>query len=144
MIWRMSNELWNPWKELEQLQSDMERLVGGRIGARDLGDYPAVNLWSDENHAVLTAELPGIVVAALDVSVKNGTLTIKGERRTEPAGEGESFIRQERGSGRFTRSISLPFRVNQDGVKAEYKRGILQVVLPRVDSDKPRRIQVTG
>jgi len=56
--------------------------------------------------------------------------------------EGESYHRQERGSGSFTRTVRLPFRVEADKVSAKYERGILQITLPRAEEDKPKKIQI--
>lgn len=93
---------------------------------------------------MLTAELPGVDPADIDVTVKGNTVTIRGQRKTPELGEGEAFIRRERGSGSFVRSLTLPFEVEGNKVSADYRMGILQLTLPRAEADKPKRITVNA
>ena len=141
MMWESRN--WNPWAELARMQQDIDQLFrASERGGLLTGEYPAVNLWSNEDQGVLTAELPGIDPAGLEISVKNNTLTLRGRRQAEPLKEGESWLRRERGEGEFVRSFSLPFQIDADKVKADYQKGVLQVIVPRAETDKPRRITV--
>ena len=101
------------WEErgLSDFQRDMNRLFGPLSDrGQHQGNYPAVNIWTGEENAVLTAELPGVDPDGLDITVKNNTVTIRGERKPEELKEGESYMRQERGAGQFVRSFSLPVR----------------------------------
>jgi HSP20 family protein len=135
--------MWNPWDELDRIQQDMDRLFGrGEARMSSGGDFPAVNIWRTDHRAVVTAQLPGIDASALEVTVKNDTVTISGERPTQELEKGQEYVRQERGIGRFTRSFTLPFPVDPNSVTASYQRGILQVELPRAEQDKPRKITV--
>lgn len=136
---------WNPWADLARMQRDVEQLFGRSAGnGVPSGEYPAVNIWSNEDNGILTAELPGVNPDSLDITVKNNTLTLRGNREPENIKEGESWLRRERGSGAFVRSFRLPFEVDAEKVKAQYQKGILQLVLPRSAADKPRKIQVKG
>ena len=138
-------EAWNPWAELAQMQREVENLFGrGRSGGLTGGDFPAVNIWINEDRGLLTAELPGIDPDKLEITVKNNTLTLRGKREAEALREGESWLRRERGEGSFVRSFSLPFQVEADQVEAQFQKGILQLVLPRAEADKPRKIAVRG
>jgi HSP20 family protein len=101
-----------------------------------------VNAWLGEGDIIVTAELPGVDPGKVDISVVGDTLTISGLRETLQLKEGESYHRQERGHGRFTRSLQLPFHVDAGKVEATYDRGILQMTLPRSEADKPRKISV--
>ncbi len=101
-----------------------------------------MNVWTNENGAVATAELPGFVPEDIDISVVGDTLTVSGHREPEDVGEGARYHRRERGCGRFTRSFQLPFQVDGDAVDATFERGVLRVTLPRAEEDKPRRIEV--
>ena len=92
----------------------------------------------------MTAELPGIDPKALEITVKNNTVTIRGSREVEEPGEGRTALRRERGEGTFVRSFSLPFRLDADKVSAQYQKGVLQVMLPRSEADKPKKISVNA
>jgi len=131
------------WSELDRLQREMNRLFepfsGGQGGS---GNFPAVNIWTGADDALLTAELPGLNPDQLEITVKDNTVTIRGSRETEPLAEGESYLRQERGTGTFVRSFALPFQVDNTKVTAQYQKGILQLTLPRAEADKPKKISV--
>ena len=133
--------VWNSWRDLQAVQRELDHLYGG-TAARSYGDFPAVNIWSNDEKAVLTAELPGIDPQDLDITVKNDVITIRGKREARQPGENETLIRRERETGSFVRSFELPMKVDADNVSAEYRRGILEVTLPRSEADKPRKINV--
>jgi len=128
-----------------RLQHEVDR-VFGRYGARtrEAGEFPGVNIWTGEKDAILTAEIPGVDPKAVEVTVEADTVTIRGRRQAEEAKEGEQFLRRERGVGSFVRAYSLPFPVDAERVTAQYQKGILQVILPRAEADRPRRIAVTA
>jgi len=133
------------WGELDRLQRQMNRLFEPFAGGQsNTGNFPAVNLWSGEDKALLTAELPGIDPDKLEVTVKDNTVTIRGIREREELKEGESYLRQECGAGTFVRSIALPFKVDDARISAEYQKGILQLTLPRAEADKPKKITVNA
>jgi HSP20 family protein len=131
------------WQEMDRLQREMDRLFrttsASRMGS---GGYPAMNIWSNEDSAMITTELPGINLDDIDINVVGDTLTLSGRRTPEELSEGARYHRQERGFGKFTRSIKLPYTVDGDKVEATYNRGVLSITLPRAESDKPRKIQV--
>jgi HSP20 family protein len=128
---------------MERLQRDMNQLVGG-LGSRVVtpASFPAMNVWTGDDTAVITAEVPGVSADEIDISVVGETLTLSGERKPEDLEGGVRYHRRERGGGRFSRSIELPFRVDADKVEAAYDKGILRVTLPRAEADKPRKITV--
>ena len=132
------------WRELDGLQRDMNRLFEpfARSFGRAQEEFPAVNVWSNEDAVILTAEVPGIDPETLDVTVKEDTVTIRGQRDVAELQEGENYLRQERGTGPFVRSFRLPFQVNDSAAEAEYRRGILQLKLPRSEASKPKQISV--
>ncbi len=145
MIWRTpSQNVWNPWNDLSTLHREMDRLFGDFAGWRgpDTGEFPAVNIWTNEDQALLTAEIPGIDPDALEITVKDNAVTIKGNRELDEVKEGETRLRQERGGGAFSRTFTLPFKLNADQVQAAYNRGVLELTLPRAEADKPKRITV--
>lgn len=134
------------WGEMDRLQREMNRLFEpfSRTGSRRQGDFPAVNIWTGEDEALLTAEIPGVDPGKIEVTVKDDTVTIRGGRELDELKEGESYLRQERGGGTFVRTFALPFHVDSDKVTAQYQKGILQLVLPRSDADKPKKIAVSA
>lgn len=119
------------------------REVRGFFGGNEPGAYfPAVNVWSNTEEAVVLAEIPGVDPSAFDISVVGKTLTIKGQRPELELKDGEKYLRRERGDGRFNRTIELPFIVEPEKVHAQYKLGVLKIVLPRAEQDKPRKITI--
>lgn len=135
----------NPWRRLSQLQRDMDRLVGetrSTTGATWAAGFPAVNIWSKEDRAIIKAELPGVKAEDIDVSASGQGLTIRGERSREDVGDGVTWHRRERRMGAFARSVELPFTIAPDSVDASYRDGVLEVHVERVEAEKPRRIEV--
>ncbi len=135
----------SPWREMERLQREVNRLFAdsaGVVGGRMAAGYPAINVWSNDESAVVTAELPGVDPEDIDISVVGDTLTLTGSRRPTELKEGEKYHRRERGYGQFTRSFQLPFQVEADKVEAQFEKGVLHISLPRAEADKPRKIAI--
>ncbi len=132
------------WREVDRLQREMNRLfesyTPGRT--RPAPGYPALNLWSSEEGLKVTAEMPGVNSDDLDVSVVGETLTLTGVRKPDQLPEEARYHRQERGFGKFSRSIQLPYAVDVKKVEALFKDGVLQISLPRAEETKPRKISV--
>jgi len=126
---------------MDRLQREMDRLFSG-VSLPFAQNFPSLNVWTSEKDVLVTAEIPGIDVDNLDISVLDETLTLNGTRTLEQIKENESYHLQERGHGRFTRTVSLPFRVDADNVSAVYEKGVLQITLPRAEEDKPKKIKV--
>ena len=134
------------YRETERLRRDMNELFelldrGPRLSAATT--YPAMNVWTNPDGAIVTAELPGIDPEDLEISVQGDTLTLRGSRSADALGEGEAYHRRERGCGQFQRAFQLPFAVDSGKVEASYEQGVLSITLPRAESDKPKKIQVT-
>lgn len=100
---------------------------------------PAVDIYEDEKAITLKAELPDMEEKDLDVSVEDGHLTIKGERKFENEEKKENFHRIERRYGSFERTFALPDTVDADNVTAKYDKGVLKVVAPKVERPKNAR-----
>ena len=103
---------------------------------------PAVDIFETENELVLKADLPEVDMKDIDISVENGTLTLKGERKFEQEEKGKGYHRIERSYGSFARYFSLPDTVEADKVSADYKAGVLTVTLPKKEIAKPRTVKV--
>jgi HSP20 family protein len=104
--------------------------------------FPAFNLWAGEESAVVTGEMPGVSLDDLEISVTGNALNVRGYVPVQNQGEGSTYHRQERGSGRFNRVLQLPFPVEAGQVDATLKNGVLTITLPRAYADRPRKIQV--
>jgi HSP20 family protein len=103
---------------------------------------PAVDIKETENELIFKADIPDIEMKDIDVRLENGTLTLRGERKFEGAKENGGWHRVERSYGTFERVFALPETVDAEGVKADYKNGVLTVTLPKKELAKPRQIKV--
>lgn len=101
-----------------------------------------MNIWASDEGQMITAEIPGVEPDDLEISVTGEILTLSGTRKPDLAGEETRYHRQERGYGRFKRSIQLPYPVDSTKIEANFKNGILKISLPRSEDDKPRKISV--
>lgn len=135
---------WDPFREMTQAQSQLNRLVDQVWGGRQESWLPAVDVFDKKDAVVLKAELPGMDSDDIQIEVDDNVLTIKGERKFEEEVEDERYYRVERRYGSFQRSIALPQGVLADQIKAGYEDGILTVTVPKAEEQKPRRIQVTA
>ena len=109
---------YSPWREMRRMQRQMDRLMNSSgAGLAVAPSYPAMNVWINEDGAIVTAELPGFDPDALDISVVNDTLTLSGNRCADEAQEA-TYHRRERRCGKFTRSFQLPFLVEGTDVEA--------------------------
>lgn len=130
---------YDPWQLLREMTKWTEN---AGLGGRTQQAYPAVNIWGNENQLILTAELPDTSPETLDIKVVQNVITIRGERKANEGDRKISYHRQERPQGVFQRNFNLPFHVNSDKVEAKYEKGILTVVLPRAEEDKPKQIKI--
>lgn len=132
------------WREMERLQRDMNRIFSqyDPQHVRTAPSYPAINIWTNEDGQFISAEMPGIQVEDIDISVNGDMLTISGERGVGEIPENAVFHRRERGYGKFSRTIQLPAAVDAGRVEASFKNGVLNITLPRVEAEKPKKITI--
>ena len=141
---------WNdPFREFAQLQNRINRAFSdayaqGDEGLTTSGSWvPPVDIFQNGDHEiVLKAELPDMSREHIDITVDNGTLTIKGEKKISSEAKEEQYHRIERQYGSFSRSFTLPNTVDAGKVSAEFKNGVLTVRLPFREEAKPRSINV--
>ena len=143
---RGAGRVWDPWREMAQLQSEVSRLFSGGRAANGVRarEYPPVNLYAGEHSLALTTEVPGIDPATLDITVTGDTITIRGERRTEEVNPSQNFHRRERLSGQFSRTLQLPCAVDPTKTEAKYDKGTLTVTLARPEVTRPKKVSVTA
>ena len=103
---------------------------------------PAFDVSETEDEVIVKAELPGMDVKDIDITLTDGLLTIKGERKMEKEDKKENYHRIERQFGSFSRSLKLGTNVKADSIDAGYKDGILTVTLPKAEENKPKKIEV--
>ncbi len=136
----------NSLAELEGMRRQMERLFdvyGHRQSERSgAGVYPAVNITEDSESYYVSAELPGVKSADLDVNVTANQLTLAGERTISEEATDARYHRREREAGRFSRAIALPDDIDTDRVRAKMTDGVLTVIVPKAEKAKPRTIQI--
>ncbi|MBF0486990.1 MAG: Hsp20/alpha crystallin family protein [Nitrospirae bacterium] len=131
---------------MKQMQDEMQRLVSGLTERPATArEFPAINLWTNEEEVLVTAELPGVNAEDLDITVVGRTLTLKGTRgTTEEAKDDECCHRRECRYGNFARAIELPYEVDGQKVGAKLEKGVLTVTLPRAEADKPKKITISA
>ena len=126
---------WNPWTDMDTLQSEMQRLLEARNTdmrkpMMPRGFEPAVDILEDSDKYTLKFDLPEVLLSDLHIDVENQVLTVQGERTMEKQEEKKGYSRIERGYGAFTRSFSLPNNVNAEKITAVCKDGVLRIDLP--------------
>ena len=131
------------WQDMWRLNRQMDHLLGGTRGPVR-SEYPLVKAWSGEQGLIIEASMPGVDQDSLEITVDGRTLTLAGSRPAEDMPDGARTYRQERVNGQFSRSIELPYDVDADVIKASYQDGMLQIELPRVPEEQPRKISVNG
>jgi HSP20 family protein len=137
--------MYHPIDALFDLQRALEsRLDSGWLSdtTSGTGAFPPINVFQQGDDIVVILEVPGVGKDDLDIQVKGNALRISGKKAIAYP-EGASLHRRERLSGSFDRTLTLPMQVNADGIKAEYRDGVLALFIPRAESDKPRSIKIS-
>ena len=140
---------WTPFESLNRAQSRINGFFDESFGRAwpnaEAGRawYPAVDILESKDAYVLRAELPGMNKEDFNLELKEGTLTLTGERKFTKPAEGVQYRKVERVNGKFVRSFTLPETVKHDGIQATYKDGILEIHIPKAEEAKPRQIQIS-
>lgn len=135
---------------LRSLQDEVNRLFEtvfpGSFEGREAPSSvwsPSMDLMESDDQYHLSIDLPGISKKDVSISVENNRLTIRGERSAESRTEDDNVLRMERSFGSFYRAVRLPESVNEDGIKASFKDGVLSVVLPKTEKSRPKKISIS-
>ena len=145
--WKPFTEL-APFKEFERVRRQMDRLwdsflEGGLRRRADEEEWlPSLDVAETKNELVVKAEVPGMDPKDIDISLSDGRLTIKGEKRQEKEEKGADYHLVERSYGSFIRSVQLPREVQGDKISASYKNGILKITLPKSEEAKKKEIKI--
>ena len=150
----MSIRSYEPWNLLDRFQDQLSQLgYANRDIANSDHDQshvvtshwrPAVDIKEEADRFVIMADLPGVDPGDIEITMENGVLSIKGERKSEIRDEKEGYKRVERVSGTFYRRFSLPDSADAERIEAKGKDGVLEVSLPKHEKVQPRRIAVNG
>jgi HSP20 family protein len=142
---------YEPLGALRTLRDDVNRLLTGALDGEDGSSVvtsrwaPAVDIKEEDQSFVIHADIPGVDPKDIEITLDNGVLTIRGERRLETKQEGDhGYRRVERLHGTFYRRFSLPDTADPEKVQAKGSNGVLEVVIPKQAAVQPKRIQVSG
>jgi HSP20 family protein len=149
---------WDPFQDLRSAQDEMAQMAQmSPMLARALGLHgqqqgsgqatttawgPALDISERKDAYLVTVELPGVEADDLEITLEDGLLTIQGERHFAHESSEQQFHRVERRYGAFRRSITLPAQVQAEQIEASFDNGVLQIVVPKMEEAKPKRIQV--
>ena len=141
---------WDPFRELEDMSDRLNRMMSRPALPRTNGKetmvvadwVPSVDVSETEGEYQIKAEIPDVKKEDVKVTVEDGVLTIQGERKQEKEEKGKKYHRVERSYGSFIRSFTLPDLVDEEKVKAEFKDGVLNLLLPKSEKAKPKAIEV--
>jgi len=136
---------WDPFRELTALQSEVNRLFS-RVGSGDVAERqswtPSIDVIETDDSIKLKAELAGMDPQDISIEVQDNVLTVSGERRFQEEVKEDKYYRIERRYGSFSRSLALPQTLNENGIEAKYENGLLEVVVPKAEVAKPKKIAV--
>jgi len=141
---------WDPFRDIIALRDRMDNLFEDSISRlRGTGEdmtystwSPAVDIYETADNLVIKAEIPGANKDDISVEIKGNSLYLKGERKLEKDVNEENYHRMERSYGSFHRVFSLPTTVDQEKIKANFKCGVLEITIPKVEKAKPKQITV--
>ena len=148
MRWQRPDLGWPTLGRLSDLREEIDRLFEAPFGefarSSQLLSFwtPAMDVHEDKDNVYVKIELPGMKKEDIEVSLHEGNLSISGERKSESQHKGAESYRSERFFGRFQRTVALPSPVAAEKVKAQYKDGILSILLPKTEEAKPKQIDV--
>ncbi len=135
-----------PFGDFETMRREMDRIMDSFAGAprrfMEAEWIPSLDVKENKNEYIVKAEIPGMKMEDIDISFSDGLLSIKGEKNQEEKKEEENYHLIERSYGSFARFVQLPGEVDSDKIKAEYKDGILEVILPKSEKAKKKEIKI--
>ena len=142
---------WEPARELQSIQQEMNRLFGTVFDSQAGGNgsvarrwIPAMDLVEEDGRFVLRADLPGIAEQDVSIELEDNVLTISGQRSSEHEDRKDGYYRIERASGHFSRSLTLPDGVDPQSIEAHFENGVLEVAIPKPEERKPHRVAISA
>ena len=131
---------YEPWALLNRLHRQLDQ--GFDTATRDATWSPAVDIHEEPERFVVRADLPGVKPADIEITAEKGVLSLRGTRAFEQRKDDGHYSRVERVSGKFVRTFTLPDNVQTDAIKASFKDGVLELSIPKIAKQEPRRIEV--
>jgi HSP20 family protein len=145
----MTRELtpWKPFRELSTLRQEMDKLWNRFFEWPTMEPFkgewaPPLDVSETKENVVVKAEIPGVDPKEIDISLSDGFLTVRGERKQEKEEKEEDYFVVERSYGSFSRSVRLPHEVKSDKIKANYKDGVLKITLPKSEEAKKKEVRI--
>jgi HSP20 family protein len=140
---------WDPTREVDSLQSEVNRLFDTFFGGQPANGrlrrwVPPMDLVETEDHLVLKADLPGLERGDVNIEIKDGVLTVSGERKAEHEERTDGYYRVERAFGGFSRSLTLPEHVDAERINASFDKCVLEVRIPKPEERKPHRVEINA
>jgi HSP20 family protein len=141
---------WEPAREMQSLQSEMNRLFSTFFEPTNGGNgnvlrrwSPAMDLVETGEHYVLKADLPGVAESDVKIELDDNVLTVSGERNASHEENKQGYYRVERSYGTFSRTLTLPEGVDGDSIEASFDKGVLEVRIPKPEQRKPRKVEIS-
>ncbi|MCG3202753.1 MAG: Spore protein SP21 [Gammaproteobacteria bacterium] len=146
----MSLLRYQPWDAFSQVRDEMNRLLKAQVDEQDSDNSrvvtshwaPAVDIREEQSRFVIYADLPGVKVDDIEITMEKGVLTVRGERSLEKEEDRSGFRRIERARGTFYRRFSLPDSADAERIQAKSRDGVLEIVIPKQEKSQPRKIAV--
>jgi HSP20 family protein len=135
---------WDPFQELQREMGRLFERLDPIQSKRQSHRYPPLNLYDAADRYILSVQLPGMAPSDIELTITGETLTLCGERKRAEDVKEDGYRRQERPMGRWSRTITLPDRVESTQVGASFADGILTVTFPKAEGSQPRQITVTA
>ena len=130
---------WEPFGMLREFEGELGNLMSSRLAAPLA---PKTDIAETDKGFEIALEVPGIDSKDLSLEVRDGVLTVNGERNLEEKEEGKNFVTVERSYGRFSRAFRLPDGTDEKGIKADCKNGVLTVAVPKTEAKQPRSLKI--
>ena len=138
---------WDPLRDVASLHTELGRLMNGIFeapaGRQVQAWVPTLDVWEGDDSVTYAFDLPGIAQDDISIEVEDGVLTVSAKREQSEEIDTERFHRLERRYGTFSRAVGLPQGVTEEEIKASYKDGVLEVVVPKPVQQKPKRIAIS-
>ena len=141
---------YNPFYELERIQDEINNIFDGTFGFQQANSSgiletswaPSVDVYDSKDNVLVKADIPGLKKEDINITVQDNTLIIEGQKNRNDEINEDNYVRVERFYGNFYRAILLPSEIDSSNVKAEYKNGTLELILPKKEEAKPKQIKV--
>jgi HSP20 family protein len=133
---------YEPWALVSRFQRHLDRNLGENQDGASVSWIPHVDIREEAERFVVSADVPGVLPADIEITTDKGVLTVRGERRIEKKAAAEGYERVERASGTFLRRFTLPESADAEAIKATHVNGVLELSIPKRPQEQPRRISV--